>query len=282
MTKEVKVLTKTEGETKTKEVLLSYKKVFSKSEYKSWIKRKEFSFCSFLDGKIQIYCESGVVADHLNAAIKPSIEGIVGYEFLQAKEGMRPRYSDANIPLRYQGEFEFVKVNESAVRNLEIIKSYAKKFDDLLDDGTSLILCGKKGTAKTRMACELLKDLSKQGYEVHYCCVQDFFDNVQNSYENKDISTASIVKELTDCDLLVIDEIGKQKGSEFEQRQLFKVLNKRYNDVLPTVLISNLNIDAISNYIGEYAVDRLRENGGKLLTFEWDSYRITNNIKRSG
>ena len=45
------------------------------------------------------------------------------------------------------------------------------------------------------------------------------------------------------------------------------------NGVLPTVLISNLGIDAIKDAVGERIIDRLREDGGDLVAFDWDSHR---------
>jgi DNA replication protein DnaC len=41
----------------------------------------------------------------------------------------------------------------------------------------------------------------------------------------------------------------------------------------PTIVISNLAKDGLQDYLGERAFDRLRENGGKLVVFDWESYR---------
>jgi DNA replication protein DnaC len=41
----------------------------------------------------------------------------------------------------------------------------------------------------------------------------------------------------------------------------------------PTVVISNLAKEALGEFIGERSIDRLRENGGRLVVFDWASYR---------
>ena len=41
----------------------------------------------------------------------------------------------------------------------------------------------------------------------------------------------------------------------------------------PTILLSNLNIEGLGEYLGERVMDRLREGGGKMIAFDWDSYR---------
>lgn len=74
-------------------------------------------------------------------------------------------------------------------------------------------------------------------------------------------------------DLLVIDEIGVQFGTETEKMILFDILNARYEQVKPSILISNLAIEELKTYIGERVLDRMWEGGGSILAFTWDSYR---------
>ncbi len=87
-------------------------------------------------------------------------------------------------------------------------------------------------------------------------------------YDERDV-----ISELAGADLLVIDEIGAQRGSEYEIGLLHEVIDKRYQLVLPTVIISNLLVDDLKGYIGERALDRLRQGGGKAVGFTWASAR---------
>ena len=73
-------------------------------------------------------------------------------------------------------------------------------------------------------------------------------------------------------DLLILDEVGVQFGSETEKMILFEIINGRYEQLKPTIVISNL-ADALTDYLGERVVDRLREGGGRMLIFDWPSYR---------
>ena len=50
-------------------------------------------------------------------------------------------------------------------------------------------------------------------------------------------------------------------------------MNERYLQLKPTVIISNLGAQDIKQAIGEPAFDRLREGGGKVVSFDWGSYR---------
>ena len=62
-------------------------------------------------------------------------------------------------------------------------------------------------------------------------------------------------------------------GSEFERNMLFDILNERYEKRRPTLLLSNLNIDEVKAYLGERVFDRLREDGGEVVVFDWQSWR---------
>ena len=64
-----------------------------------------------------------------------------------------------------------------------------------------------------------------------------------------------------------------QYGSEFEKQILFDVLNQRYEQLKPAILLSNIPTEQLSDYLGERVTDRLRENGGVVIGFDWKSYR---------
>ena len=74
-------------------------------------------------------------------------------------------------------------------------------------------------------------------------------------------------------DLLILDEVGVQFGTVTESLIMFEILNGRYEKVRPTIVMSNLTEDEITEYLGSRVVDRLKEGGGVLVAFDWDSYR---------
>lgn len=64
-----------------------------------------------------------------------------------------------------------------------------------------------------------------------------------------------------------------QNNTDNERNLLFSVLNERYEQIKPTILISNLKLSEIKAVIGERAFDRIRENGGRAFVFDWESWR---------
>ena len=91
----------------------------------------------------------------------------------------------------------------------------------------------------------------------------------KNSYE----SESDVIEKYISTELLIIDEVGAQSGSDYEVNTMFRIINSRYERMKPTFLISNLSEEDLSEYIGERTIDRFYENHGAVFVFDWESYR---------
>ena len=157
---------------------------------------------------------------------------------------------------------------------MEVCKRYADKFLDIKPKGTSLVFCGKTGAGKTHMAAAIINHLKSVHYE--YCIlttVSKMIREIRSSYSNKEISEESMIKKFCQPALLVIDEVGVQFGTDAEKVTLFDVINERYERMLPTILIGNLTLQEFKDFTSERIVDRMKENGGRVLVFDWESAR---------
>ena len=93
-----------------------------------------------------------------------------------------------------------------------------------------------------------------------------------NQLVEKQRTEAEVIRIYTDPELLIIDEVGVQFGSEAEKLILFEIINTRYERMMPTILISNLPKDELSAFIGERVIDRMNDGGG-CTGIHRDSYR---------
>ena len=66
--------------------------------------------------------------------------------------------------------------------------------------------------------------------------------------------------------LLVIDEVGRQYGTPAERSMFFDVVDKRYEAMRPTVLVSNLDTPNFREFLGPAILSRLCEGGGVFLS----------------
>lgn len=151
---------------------------------------------------------------------------------------------------------------------------YAESFPTVLQNGQSLIFVGNVGSGKTHLASGIAHEVLSQGYSALFSTVLSAVRTVKDTYRRDSAKTESeAIMDLVRPDLLVLDEVGVQFGSDTEKLILFEIINGRYEHMRPTILLSNLDIKGLAEYLGERVMDRLREGGGKMVAFDWASYR---------
>ena len=196
------------------------------------------------------------------------------------KKMIEINFNQSMIPPRFQRHsFEtFIITTEEQKKNKQVMEDYAQNFIKNLEDGVSVILSGKVGNGKTHLACAvanyIIKNLNKTALFLN---VVDAFSKIKDTYTKKnETSEIEALNQFLEIDLLILDEFGVQIGSEHEKMLLFRIVNKRYENLKPTILISNLSPIEIKKF-EERIFDRLKE-GGILLSFTGESNRKSKKI----
>lgn len=198
----------------------------------------------------------------LNAARKAAWEKTIG---------------SAGIPERFQNRsLKSFKAETPAQRAaLQFAVDYADGFDAVLKTGRCALFVGRPGTGKTHLAVGIaLRIMSRNGRTALFTTVQRAIRRIKDTWSRDSQETETqVIRSLTFPDLLILDEVGVQFGSKFEKDMLFDILNERYERRRPTILLSNEREGDVREYLGARVFDRLREDGGELVPFEWDSWR---------
>lgn len=182
----------------------------------------------------------------------------------------------AAIPMRFADRrlSNYVPPCEQAKRALAVAKEYADNFEFKLESGSGLILCGGVGTGKTHLAVGIAHEIMARGLSPVFTSVMGAVRVVKETYGRDSAMTErDAIRSFVKPDLLILDEVGVQFGSDTEKLILFEIINGRYEEVKPTIVISNLAKEALEQFLGERSFDRLREGGGRLVVFDWPSYR---------
>lgn len=193
--------------------------------------------------------------------------------FCHAVELFRKEMKTALIPTRFIEKTldNFQATNEWQAKAKAKVKHYIDNLEQFADQGRSLIFLGNVGTGKTHLAVSLLKAFLQKGGSGVFLSVSDLILDIRDSWGKG--SAREKIELYASADLLVLDEVGVQAGTDNERQILFSIINRRYNEVKPTVLISNLDIHAFKTFVGKRIFDRLKENGGDLVAFTGESYR---------
>lgn len=150
-------------------------------------------------------------------------------------------------------KFENFEVNLNNKKTYQNIKNYSEKLINGIEK-KGLILTGNNGTGKTHLACSIANELIKNGIPIIYGTLINLLAELRNSYDiDNNISEIEIIKLYENVDLLIIDDLGKEKPSEWGLEKLFTIINSRYENNLPVIITTNYNQNSL--------VQRLSVNG---------------------
>lgn len=188
------------------------------------------------------------------------------------------RLGFAGIPERFQDRrlSRYVAQNDGQASVLAFATEYANDFASVMQTGRSAVMVGKPGTGKTHLAVGVALDVMTRGHTALFTTAMRALRRVKETWgKGAQETERSAIEALVFPDLLILDEVGVQFGSDTEKLILFDVLNERYEQRKPTLLLSNLTAPEVRDYLGERIFDRLREDGGRVLVFDWHSHRGT-------
>ena len=170
----------------------------------------------------------------------------------------------SNIPKRYKSAtFKPKTAIQEEVANYFTL-NFTKR---ILDKSSDILLFGSIGTGKTYLSCAFAIDLinkreNRVKYITEYELLSIYFKKKYQEFEN-----------FRNTDILILDEIGKRVLSDWQRIQLEELLSYRYNELLPTIYITNLEQEGFRKFLGDRLTDRLRENKLRRFAFNGQSLR---------
>lgn len=111
--------------------------------------------------------------------------------------------------------------------------------------GGGLYIYGDVGTGKTYLASAVAIELIDKGAKVIFTSALSIFANIQDTYDTNE-STLTEKRRYMTCDLLVLDDLGKESASQWSVMTLFEVVNARYEHMLPIVITSQYSLGELT------------------------------------
>jgi DNA replication protein DnaC len=241
-----------------------------------------------------------MLAESANINLAPCPDcGGTGWEFVEGK-GVRScrckkaarkdlLLAHARIPNRFHHcAFEnFEPLMPSLHRALMNTRRFVEEYP-VVDVG--LLFLGSCGVGKTHLAVAALKELVAKGIPGLFYDFRDLLKEIQDSYNpNTRTSELKILAPIFEAEVLVLDELGASKPTEWVQETITHIINKRYNDKKVTIFTSNyLDIPINTSYdetltdrVGVRLRSRLHEMC-RLIPIEGDDYREILKNRRGG
>ncbi len=143
----------------------------------------------------------------------------------------------AGVPRRYAG----------AAVDLPEVFAYISSFQG--NGGAGLYIQGAVGRGKTYAASAIAREFLLSGYDVVFTTAKGMLEAIKATFDGG-APTGDAVSRYAKCDLLVIDDLGKEDATEWSVGTVFSVLNTRYEDMRPTVVTSNYRLADLSRRLG--------------------------------
>lgn len=157
---------------------------------------------------------------------------------------------------------------------LEYCKSYA---DDFSTESESLYFHGATGLGKTHISLAIANTVAENGYRVIY----DSAQNILSALEREKFShnnTGEKEKEILDCDLLIIDDLGSEFSTQFTVSAVYNIINSRLNRSKPVIISTNLTKNAIEERYTQRVTSRIIGGYVSILFLGKDIRQIKNNF----
>lgn len=170
---------------------------------------------------------------------------------LYARDGTEPpkwlsRMLGKPVETRLDGDALERKVLESGIPTLFSVAEPSYDMLDTLRDGGGIYICGVQGAGKTWMACRIAKGWLSRGLgDARFVSSVNLISEIGSTYGSNG-NEGLVLSKYMFCDLLVVDDLGKEVPSQWSLSKLFEVFDSRYAHNRPTIVTTQFDTSSLA------------------------------------
>lgn len=150
-----------------------------------------------------------------------------------------------------------VNIRTVMAKTFDICYQYARNFGT---ESGSLLFSGDTGLGKTFLSACIAKEVAVKGFSVAYESAVHLISNMERAKFENDADAREKVQRYTDCDLLIVDDLGTEIVGQFTLTALYTLINDRILCGKATIISTNLTTDGIARRYNPQIASRLRGN----------------------
>lgn len=144
------------------------------------------------------------------------------------------------------------------------------------EDPHDLVLSGPSGCGKTHLAVGIMRSMVQAGSLGYtggrFITASELLMEIRGTYNgDKFVNEADLVECFGNVDFLVLDDLGAEKATEWAIATLYLIIDRRYREMKPTIVTTNLSVDDIASYLSPRIASRLA--GGKVIEIKMPDWR---------
>lgn len=141
--------------------------------------------------------------------------------------------------------FTTCKVVPDNKRQVKLCKSYADRFEQMMEKNQGLLLYGNVGTGKSYLSACIANSIMERLYSVCATSMVKIMD-LARDFKDKDTLT-NLEAKMMKADLLILDDLGTESESSYAKEIVYRVIDGRYRIKKPMVITTNLTLEAMQN-----------------------------------
>jgi DNA replication protein DnaC len=137
---------------------------------------------------------------------------------------------------------------------LELAEEYVQNFEAYKQDGKGILIYSNTcGNGKSLFCSMVGNELLSRNYKVKFIVVPELLQDIKNTFNQEFSTTAEseILKEVYRNDLVIFDDIGVEKWTDWVEEKIFLIINYLYNNKIPFLMTSNLTMEQLLTQLGE-------------------------------
>lgn len=177
------------------------------------------------------------------------LEDSKGYEFIRKASKVTQHEKEfrkvrAMMPFEFMNltakDFHWNRYKADIAEPKDMVNKYILNYPQFKAKGMGLYIhSGTKGSGKTMLSCCLINEINNRyPCAVKFVNILDFLEMTKKGFNGNDED----IKAIYQAELLVIDDIGVQMSKEWIDTVLYRLINERYTNNLPTIYTSNIPV----------------------------------------
>jgi DNA replication protein DnaC len=190
--------------------------------------------------QIELFGKVRIVQSRCQCEIDKFVYDQKQAETLIQRKMIERKFTISELGKRFEEcKFHTFQPRPGAEKAYQMARDYSRNFEHPQEE-IGLLLWGSPGNGKTHLAAAVAHEVKDKGFTVVFQTMAELLERIRNTFNKKEKETESeIMDALRDCDLLVLDDIGAEKITDWVLDVMFRIIDGRYRKKKPTLYTTN-------------------------------------------